>query len=94
MSTEKISFINNNLCGLGEVYDTFPERLTNIVLEKNVSIYNELYDMLTTDEKRELQELFFENEKTEGKRCLEIKVEPEIRERFANMPRTVLRNRI
>jgi hypothetical protein len=63
MSAGRIFYYNEGLGGVGKVYDRFPERLRSVVLEKNASLYNELYEMLNEEEKKNLNEGVFERDR-------------------------------
>lgn len=53
MSLAAKTFEFGGLIAVAELYDAFPERLQNIILEKNASLYKELYNMMSEEEKQE-----------------------------------------
>lgn len=55
MSAGQRAFAQNRYLGLGEVYDAFPERLSEVLLQKHAALYKELYNMLTDEEKEDLE---------------------------------------
>ena len=108
MSAGRILFSQQCFSGIGQLYDMFPERLYDVILQKNASLYNELYGMLTNEEKEELNaNASFENNSSK----IDIKIQDlqnEIkmlkedpynssearRERFKGMPEFVIKQSI
>lgn len=58
MSAGHKEFLNNGLYGLAEMYESFPQRLRQNVIEEHAKIYNSLYSLLTKEEKDELNEIY------------------------------------
>ena len=54
MSAGKIAFSRDRFSGLGQILDSFPDRLFDFLLQKHAVLYNEFYSLLTEEEKEDL----------------------------------------
>lgn len=54
ISAGKVAFESEGLSGLANVFEIFPERLNNVIIERHAKLYNELYALLTEEERQDL----------------------------------------
>ena len=108
MSAGRTAFAFERFSGLGQVYDSFPDRLADLLAKEHADLYNRMYSMLTDEEKEALEDAVYFEDKTKQIEKKMAKLQAEIkelkndpyntpearRERFNGMSEAVMENLI